>query len=223
MGQTTAREFAREGGAVTIADINEAAGRALASEITAGGGRALFVPADLKRAADCQRVVAETVAAHGGVDVLFNNVGIQPISSYANAEHQTEEDWDAIVGVNLKSHWLMAKYSIPEMRKRGGGVIINNASVQGLQSMKGVPAYAASKGGVLSLTRQLAVEYAAERIRVLAICPGTIDTEMVPAPRAATWRRRCGASAGRTRWAASAPARTSPTSCSSWPATRPPS
>ena len=86
--------------------------------------------------------------------------------------------------VNLKSHFLMAKYAIPEMRKRGGGVIINNASVQGLQSMKGVPPYAASKGGVLSLTRQLAVEYAGEGIRVLAICPGTIDTEMVRASAA---------------------------------------
>ncbi|MGH2460268.1 MAG: SDR family NAD(P)-dependent oxidoreductase, partial [Chloroflexota bacterium] len=94
------------------------------------------------------------------------------------------EMWDRILDVNLKSYFLMAKYAIPELRKRGGGVIVNTASVQGLQSMKGVPAYAASKGGILSLTRQLAIDYAAENIRVLAVCPGTIDTEMVRASAA---------------------------------------
>ena len=87
--------------------------------------------------------------------------------------------WDRILDVNLKSHFLMAKYSIPEIRRRGGGAIINLASVQGLQSMPLVPAYAASKGGILSLTRQMALDYAPENIRVLAVCPGTIDTNMV--------------------------------------------
>jgi NAD(P)-dependent dehydrogenase (short-subunit alcohol dehydrogenase family) len=111
--------------------------------------------------------------------VLFNNVGIQPAESYCNAENTTEAQWDRIMDVNVKSHFLMAKFGIPHMRARGGGVIINNASVQGLQSMPGVPPYAASKGACLSLTRQLAVEYAHERIRVLAICPGTIDTPLV--------------------------------------------
>lgn len=181
MGKATALEFAREGGRVTVADINEAAGQALMQEIRAGGGQGLFVRADVSKAEDCRRVVEETVAAAGGVDVLFNNVGIQPPRSYTNVENTPEELWDRIMDVNLKSYFLMSKYALPEMRRRGGGVIINNASVQGLQSMKGVPPYAASKGGVLSLTRQMAVEYAAEGIRVLAICPGTIDTEMVRA------------------------------------------
>jgi NAD(P)-dependent dehydrogenase (short-subunit alcohol dehydrogenase family) len=139
------------------------------------------VVADVATAAACRQVVAETVTAFGGIDVLFNNVGIQPQDSYRNVEETPEEVWDRILGVNLKSYFLVAKYAIPELRRRGGGVIVNTASVQGLQSMRGVPAYAASKGGILALTRQLAVEYAAERIRVLAVCPGSIDTEMVRA------------------------------------------
>ena len=126
----------------------------------------------------------ETVDRFGQVDVLFNNVGIHPQTSYANVEDTTEEMWDEILNVNLKSYFLMAKYASPELRRRGGGAIINVASVQGLQSAPGVPAYAASKGGILSLTRQMAVDYAREHIRVLAVCPGTIDTEMVRASAA---------------------------------------
>jgi NAD(P)-dependent dehydrogenase (short-subunit alcohol dehydrogenase family) len=187
MGRGAAVAFAREGASVTIADVNAAAGQEAVEACLAAGreagssGKAIFVEGDVAQDAVCREVVRRTVEAFGGVDVLFNNVGIQPRESYANVENTSEEMWDRIIGVNLKSHFLMAKYAIPEMRRRGGGVIINNASVQGLQSMKGVPAYAASKGGVLSFTRQLALDYAAENIRVLAINPGTIDTELVRA------------------------------------------
>ena len=179
IGRACAQEFAREGARVTIADVNaDAGGEALEAMKNAGTAGHLVV-GDVSRADDCQRVVSETVDRFGGVDVLFNNVGIQPLASYVNVEGTTVEMWDRILGVNLKSYFLMSKYAIPEIRRRGGGAIINTASVQGLQSQRLVPAYAASKGGVLSLTRQMALDYAAENIRVLAVCPGTIDTDMV--------------------------------------------
>ena len=179
IGRATALEFAREGASVTIADINEPVGREAEAELRGLGADAQLVVADLARIDDCSRVVSQTVEAFGGVDVLFNNVGIQTPDSYLNVEDTPEDLWDRILGVNLKSYYMMSKFAIPEMRRRGGGAIINTASVQGLQSQKLVPAYAASKGGVLSLTRQMALDYAEENIRVLAVNPGTIDTELV--------------------------------------------
>ena len=179
MGQATAAAFAREGAKVAIVDVADDAAAASVAEITNLGGSATYIRADVGSGAGAAAAIEATVKAFGGLDVLFNNVGIQPAESYCNAENTTEAQWDRIMDVNVKSHFLMAKYGIPHMRARGGGVIINNASVQGLQSMPGVPPYAASKGACLSLTRQLAVEYAHERIRVLAICPGTIDTPLV--------------------------------------------
>ena len=179
IGRATAIEFASEGASVVVADVNEEAGRSVESELTRTGPGGLLVLADVGHMRECSRVVAETVEAFGGVDVLFNNVGIQSPDSYRNVEDTPEEMWDRILDVNLKSYYMMSKFTIPEMRKRGGGAIINTASVQGLQSQKLVPAYAASKGGILSLTRQMALDYAEENIRVLAVCPGTIDTELV--------------------------------------------
>ena len=118
------------------------------------------MPADLASASDCENVVSETASTFGGLDILCNNVGIQPPDSYLRVEDTPEGMWDRIIDVNLKSYFLMSKSAIPEIRKRRGGVVINTASVQGLQSMPGVPAYAASKGGVLSLTQQMSIDYA---------------------------------------------------------------
>ncbi len=179
MGQATAIAFGREGASVVVADIDEVAAAETVQAIVAAGGHGHSVVGDVGKSEGARQAIDTAVATYGGLDVIFNNVGIQPAESYCNAEDTSEAQWDRIMDVNVKSHFLMAKYGIPHMRKRGRGAIINNASVQGLQSMKGVPPYAASKGAVLSLTRQLAVEYAHEGIRVLAICPGTIDTPLV--------------------------------------------
>ena len=179
IGRSISETFANEGAWVSIVDIDAQAGKSAVSKIHSTGGKAILVEADLGNTPSCKEAVIKTVSSLGSIDVLVNNVGIQGPASYTNAEDTSEKMWDRIIDVNLKSYFLMAKYCIPEIRKRGGGSIINIASVQGLQSQKLVPAYAASKGGILSLTRQLSLDYARENIRVVAVNPGTIDTEMV--------------------------------------------
>ena len=179
IGRGLSEGFARAGASVTIVDIDKASANQLTETLRDDGFTAQWVFTDVSRAADAERAITSAIVAFGGVDVLVNNAGIQPMNSYVKVEAETEEGWDRIIGVNLKAHFLMSKYAIPSMRERGGGVVINIASVQGLQSQPLVPAYAASKGGVLSLTRNMALDYASENIRVVAINPGTIDTPMV--------------------------------------------
>ncbi|MBF6606065.1 MAG: SDR family oxidoreductase [Chloroflexi bacterium] len=172
--------FAAAGARVAIADVDGPAAEALAAELGATGARVVAVVGDVASATDAERIVSQTVAHLGRLDILVNNAGIQPTHWYFRLEDMPEEVWDRIIGVNLKGVFLMSKYALPRIRETGrGGVVVNMSSVQGLQSMPGVPAYAASKGGILSLTRNMALDYAAEGIRVVAICPGTIDTELV--------------------------------------------
>ena len=185
IGRAISVSFARAGANVACADVDEAAGAEIVALAKDAEGTLHFVKADVSLSAPCKALVDQTVADFGGVDILCNNVGIQPTNSYLPAHELPEEIWDRIINVNLKSRFLMTKYCVPEMQKRGGGVIINTASVQGLQSALGVAPYAASKGGDLSLTRQLALEYAKDNIRVLAVNPGTIETPLVAEAAAA--------------------------------------
>lgn len=181
IGRAICVAFAQAGAGVLCADVDDDAGREVVAAAAAAPGQVVYQHADVATAAACKGLVEKAVELWGGVDVLVNNVGIQPLNSYLPAHELPEEMWDRIIDVNLKSGFLMTKYSVPVMKKRGGGVIINTASVQGLQSANAIPAYAASKGGMLSLTRQLALDYAPDNIRVLAVNPGTIETPLAAA------------------------------------------
>lgn len=186
IGQGVADAFAATGASVAIADIDPAAAAATVNQLLGDGpqdstaaARIIATIGNVALAADADRMVAETVAAFGRLDVLVNNAGIFPIDWYGSVEEIDEATWDGILDVNLKGMFLMSRAALPHIRAAGGGTIVNMASVQGLQSMPRVVAYAASKGGVLSLTRAMAMDHAHEGIRVVAICPGTIDSAMV--------------------------------------------
>ncbi len=176
IGRATALLFAREGAAVSIVDVDEAAGALAAEEVVTGGGRALFVTADVTRAEDCRRAVEATVAAFGGLDVLVNSAGI---IRRADILATSEAEWDRVMAINVKSIFLMSREAIPRLTARGGGAIVNIASGWGLKGGRAAAAYCASKGAVVNLTRAMAIDHARQGIRVNAVCPGDADTPML--------------------------------------------
>lgn len=179
IGAGITRAFAREGAKVACADVDVEAGEVIAAEGAQVAGEIRFFNADVAKSDPCRDLCETVIREWGGVDVLCNNVGIQPVPSYLMIHELSEEMWDRILDVNLKSAFFMAKYCLPSMMERGSGVIINTASVQGLQSAPEIPAYAATKGAMLSLTRQLSLDYAPHGIRVLAVNPGGIETPLL--------------------------------------------
>ncbi len=179
MGRAAALLFAREGAKVVVADLDPKTGEEVAGEINNSGGEALFVSVNVADEAQVQRMVQATVERFGAVHVLYNNAGIMPGDDGAVTDI-TEQTWDKVLDVNLKSAFFCCKYAIPEMIKAGSGSIINTASFVALLGCT-VPqdAYTASKGGMISLTKSLAVQYAKRGIRANAICPGPIETPLL--------------------------------------------
>jgi NAD(P)-dependent dehydrogenase (short-subunit alcohol dehydrogenase family) len=143
---------------------------------TLGAGAAAGVVGDVSRSADVERLVGATLDRFGGIDIIVNSAAVQP---YGTVETMSEDDWDRTLAINLKGTYLTAHHAIPHMRNRGGGAIVNIASVQGIACQTNVAAYVASKGGLLALTRAMALDHAKDGIRVNAVCPGSIDTPML--------------------------------------------
>ena len=179
IGRETAALFAREGAQVVAVDVNDTEGEQTVQAILEEGGRALYVHADVSVASDCESMINEAESAFGNLDILFNNAGIMD-SRDDDAVNTSEEVWDLTMQINLKGVYLGCKYGIPALRRNGGGSIINTASfVALLGAATPQLAYTASKGGVLAMTRELAVVHARENIRVNALCPGPLHTEML--------------------------------------------
>ncbi len=175
IGRATAIFFAKEGAKIVVADWSEEGGKETLKEIENQGGECIFIKTDVSKKEDVEEVKNECLEKFGRIDVLVNNAGIVKFAPF----HETpEEDWDKIIDVNLKSVFLCSKAVIPEMLKQGKGKIINVASIAGFVGFDKIGPYCASKGGIIALTKEMALEYAPKRINVNCIAPGVIKTAM---------------------------------------------
>ena len=179
-GRAAARLFAKEGAKVVVTDVAIKGGEETVGLVRADGGEASFIAMDVSKAAQVQRGVELAVQTYGRLHILYNNAAIWNPRLDNRVVELEEEAWDTILAVNLKGVYLCCKYGIPELIRAGGGSVINTASIAGLVS-SGQPShsYSASKGGVISLTRAMAMAYAKDQVRVNVICPGGVDTPMI--------------------------------------------
>jgi NAD(P)-dependent dehydrogenase (short-subunit alcohol dehydrogenase family) len=175
IGAACAERLSRDGAAVALWDVDDARAQALAERLAAGGARALHVHCDVSRKPEVDAAVAATLAAYGRIDALVNNAGIFKAADFLDI---TEADWDAVIGVNLKGAFLVGQAVAREMAKTGGGAIVNMSSVNAVMAIPSIASYNASKGGVNQLTRAMALALADRNIRVNAVAPGTIATEL---------------------------------------------
>ncbi|MBI5950314.1 MAG: SDR family oxidoreductase [Chloroflexi bacterium] len=176
IGLATAELLLAEGARVILMARNPIRGKEAVKRITSAGGQGIFIQGDVSVAADCQQCVMTAVETYGRLDILFNNAGIIHVNR--NLVETTEEEWDATLNSNLKGIFWMSKYAIPHIAKNGGA-IVNNASIFGLVGGSGVAAYCAAKGGVINLTKAMAIDHAGQNIRVNCICPGSVDTPLL--------------------------------------------
>jgi len=177
IGAATAILFAKEGAGVAINGRDEKRGHAVSEQILQSGGKAIFIRTDVRKSAECRRAVDETIAAFGKLDILFNNAGVFYPHTAVDC---SEEEWDLQLDINLKGTFLMSKFALPPMIQQGSGVIINNSSGWGMVGGDKGVAYCASKGGVVLLTKAMAIDHGRQGIRVNCICPGDVDTPMLP-------------------------------------------